>query len=97
MVVRLSSAASEDLFDGYCFYEDQADGIGVYFVESLLVDIKSLEHNAGIHPIRYGKHHQLLAKRFPFAVFYRIVESTILVDAVLDCRRSPEWITKRLR
>ena len=38
----------------------------------------------------------LLSKRFPFAVYYRIVENEILVYAVLDCRRDPAWIRKRL-
>jgi hypothetical protein len=38
----------------------------------------------------------MLAKRFPFAVYYLIENETIDVYAILDCRRDPEWIVKRL-
>jgi len=44
----------------------------------------------------YGKYHRLLSKRFPFAVYYRVEEQAVLVYAVLDCRRRPAWIRKRL-
>ena len=37
-----------------------------------------------------------VGKRFPFAVYYLIEEETIDVYAILDCRRDPEWIVKRL-
>ena len=40
--------------------------------------------------------HRLLAKRFPFAVYYRIQDKVILVYAILDCRRDPAWIRNRL-
>ncbi|MFO0913555.1 MAG: hypothetical protein U0795_11410 [Pirellulales bacterium] len=41
--------------------------------------------------------HRLLAKRFPFAVYYLISNETVEIYAILDCRRDPEWIIKRLR
>ena len=44
----------------------------------------------------YRGHYRLLSRRFPFAVFYRLRETTVLIHAVLDCRRDPAWIRKRL-
>src|SRR3989339_852216 len=41
-------------------------------------------------------HHRLLAKRFPYAVYYRVTGKLIRVHAVLDCRRNPAWIRDRL-
>jgi hypothetical protein len=38
----------------------------------------------------------MLAKRFPYAVYYEIVDDVAYVIAVLPMRRSPEWIKKRL-
>ncbi|MGB5603461.1 MAG: type II toxin-antitoxin system RelE/ParE family toxin [Gammaproteobacteria bacterium] len=94
--VRILASASQDLVDGYRFYEKQAEGVGAYFLDSLYSDIDSLIIDAGIHPIYFGIYHRLLSKRFPFAVYYRIEGQIALVYAVLDCRRKPAWIRKKL-
>lgn len=97
MKIRVLGAAGRDLIEGYRFYEKQAEGVGTYFLDSLYADIDSLVVSAGIHSLHFGKFHRLLSKRFPFAVYYRVEEQTVLVYAVLDCRRSPAWIRSRLR
>ena len=97
MKIKILSSASQDLIDGYWFYEKQAEGLGTYFLDSLFSDIDSLIINAGIHPLHFGKYHRMLSKRFPFAVYYRVENKTALVYGVLDCRRSPAWIKKKLK
>jgi plasmid stabilization system protein ParE len=96
MKIRILASASRDLIDGYRFYEMQAEGVGAYFLDSLYSDIDSLIISAGMHSVHFGKYHRLLSKRFPFAVYYRVEEQTVLVHAVLDCRRRPAWIRKKL-
>ena len=96
MKIRILSAASRDLVDGYHFYEKQAPGVGAYFLDTLYADIDSLVVNAGIHPLYFGRYHRLLSKRFPFAVYYRVEDQTATVYAVLDCRRSPAWVRRRM-
>ncbi|MGQ0657932.1 MAG: type II toxin-antitoxin system RelE/ParE family toxin [Chromatiales bacterium] len=96
MKIQILASASQDLIDGYRFYEKQAEGLGSYFLDTLFSDIDSLVINAGIHPVHFGKYHRLLSKRFPFAVYYRIEDQTARVYAVLDCRRNPAWIRKKL-
>ena len=97
MKIKILSSASQDLIDGYWFYEKQAERLGTYFLDSLFSDIDSLIINAGIHPLHFGKYHRMLSKRFPFAVYYRVENKTALVHGVLDCRRSPAWIKKKLK
>lgn len=96
MKIRILGSASQDLVDGYSFYEKQAAGVGAYFLDSLYSDIDSLTVSAGIHSVHFGHYHRLLSKRFPFAVYYRVENQTALVYAVLDCRRNPAWIRKKL-
>jgi plasmid stabilization system protein ParE len=88
MRVLVLEEATTDLADGYRFYERQADGLGEYFLDSLWSDIQSLRLSGGIHPIHNG-YHRLLAKRFPYAVYYRVEDGVALVRAILDCRRDP--------
>ena len=97
MKIKILESAKEDLKEGFNFYELQERGVGSYFLESIFSDIESLKLFAGIHSIHFGKYHRLLSKRFPFAIYYRIEENEVRVYAVLDCRRDPAWIRKRLK
>ena len=95
MRVRILDPAERDLENGYRFYEKQSPGLGSYFLDSLYSDIDSLAYFGGIHSVVFT-FHRLLSKRFPFGVYYEIVEDIVLVTAVLDCRRNPNWIRERL-
>ena len=96
MRIRILKSAKRDLTSGFRFYESRQSGLGFYFLETLYSDIDSLLLFAGIHSVHFGKYHRLLSKRFPFAVYYRIVKDEIRISAVVDCRRNPAWIRKRL-
>ncbi len=86
--VEVLAFAYEDLFAAKQFYERQADNLGKYFLNSLLTDIESLSFFAGIHQKKYG-FYRMLAKRFPYAVYYDIEDNTAIVYAVLDLRSNP--------
>ena len=96
MKIRILEAARKDLLEGYYFYENQSAGIGTYFLESLYSDIGSLVDHSGVHPVYFVEYHRLLSAKFPFAIYYKVMEDTVLVFAVLDCRREPAWIRSKL-
>ncbi len=95
MRIEILDEAEKDLIDGFSFYERQSKGLGDYFLDSVFSDIESLHLYGGIHALHFG-YHRLLAKRFPFAVYYRIQNEVVRVYAILDCRRDPAWIRDRL-
>ena len=64
MKIKILTSAVEDLHSGRLFYENQGEGIGEYFFDSLFSDIDSLVLYAGIHQKVFG-YHRLLSKRFP--------------------------------
>lgn len=96
MRIEILEDAKEDLIEGYHFYEGQTPGLGSYFLDTLSSDIESLILYAGIHRIVYASY-RCLASRFPFAIYYRVETDVIRVRAILDCRRNPTWILRRLR
>ena len=96
MHVKLSILAERDLEDGFAFYESQQRGLGDYFLDSLYADIDSLVVYAGIHRIVFGSH-RLLAKTFPYAIYYDVVGDEARVWAVADCRRNPKWISSQIK
>ena len=94
--VRISDEALADLNDGYWFYEAQETGLGDYFTACLRADIEGLKVSAGIHSIVYRDYHRLLSRIFPHGIFYTLDDAGVVVWAVADLRRDPEWIRDHL-
>jgi len=95
MTIKILSSAVEDLHDARLFYELQGKGLGDYFFDALFSDIDSLVLYAGVHP-RICGFYRLLSKRFPYAVYYKMEEETVVVCRVLDLRRNPSRIQQSL-
>ena len=88
--------ASEDINDGVSFYEEKEEWLGDYFFDSIISDLESLRIYAGIHSKHFTSH-RMMSKRFPFAIYYDLLQETAVVVAVLDMRRKPSWIRKKLK
>lgn len=88
--------AINDLKDGQAFYNQREVGVGDYFWDSLISDIESLIIYAGIHLKQYG-FYRMLAKRFPYAIYYELKDNIAYVVAILPMHRDLEWIKKRLK
>ena len=93
--VVIMREAVDDLNDGKAFYDRREPGVGDYFWDSLFADIESLLIYAGIHREAHGLY-RMLARRFPYAIYYEMADQVAYVVAVLPMHRSPEWIEKKL-
>ena len=96
MRIRILESALEDLDRGRLFYEKQAEGLGVYFLDGLFAEIDSLTLYAGIHRQVYG-YCRCVARRFPYAIYYKVEDGAVIaVWRVLDLRQSPAKIRRAL-
>jgi hypothetical protein len=93
--IQVLDEAEDDLQDGREFSNRQEPAVGDYFAAALAADLDSLVLFAGIHPLETG-FHRALSKRFPFGIYYLIEDSIIRIYAVLDLRRDPAWIRRKL-
>ncbi len=94
--VYILKESVDDLNEGEAFYDLQELGVGAYFWDCIIADIDSLIIYAGIHRKKLG-FFQMPAKRFPYAIYYEVVEDIAYVAAILPMRRDPAWILKQLR
>ena len=62
MKVRVLRSALDDLASGREFYNQQQEGVGDYFFDSLVFEIDSLVLYAGIHRVQFGFHRQLVRR-----------------------------------
>lgn len=93
-VVVLEEAA-RDIEAGIDFYEAAEPGVGAYFRDTIVAEIRRLAHHFGEHAIHFG-FHRALSARFPYAIYYRDDESIRTIVAVLDLRRNPRWVRGEL-
>lgn len=96
MTVRILPSAFSDLAHSRDFYREQDEWLGDYFLDSLFSDIDSLALFGGIHCVVYD-FYRSLSKRFPYAIYYRVIDREVLVFRVLDCRRDPKQIRSELQ
>ena len=94
--VRISEEALRDLGEGFLFYEAQEAGLGDYFSACLRADIEGLKISAGVHRIVYQDYHRLLSKIFPYGIFYTLEGSQVVVWAIIDLRKDPDFIRRYL-
>jgi hypothetical protein len=96
MRIRFVGQTKIDLVEGYDFYEKQEHGLGDYFLSCIYSDFEALKIYASIQQKSHEKFQRLLSKRFPFAIYYKVENEEIFVVTILDCRKNPRWIQKRL-
>jgi len=96
MKLRVLPSAIGDLSAGRTFYAQHGEGVGDYFLDSLSADIDSLAVYAGAHMQLWG-FHRMLARHFPFAVYYKVEGDVCTIWRVLDCRQSPRRVRGALR
>lgn len=97
MKIRVLRSARETVADGVIFYERQEAGLGAYFLNSILSDLRSLRIYAGIHQKFYGSYFRMVCTRFPYSIYYKKESSSVDVYAILDDRRDPDRTDKTLR
>lgn len=93
--IHISSDAESDLDNGRIFYNNQQQGIGDYFWDTLISDIESLIISGGVHSKKYD-FFRMSSKRFPYSIYYDVLDGEIYVLAVLPEKRNPSWIYKKL-
>lgn len=95
MKVEVHASAEWELVKAATFFEEQSPALAVRFLDCLQADINRLESLAGIHEQVYG-HHRILSQKFQFAIYYVIEGDIARVKAIIDCRRDPDFVKRRL-
>jgi plasmid stabilization system protein ParE len=96
MRIKISAGAERDIADGCDFYDDIDPSIATHFYDSISADIDSLVLYAGVHAKANGWHYTF-ASRFPFVIWYGLIDDLVTVYAVLDGRRDPNHNSKALK
>ena len=82
-------AAAADVEDAYRWYEDQRAGLGEEFLAAVSNVIESLGTFPESFPVVHRQTRRVNLRRFPYSLFYRIIDDQVIVVACMHGRRHP--------
>ena len=85
-----------DIHDSFTWYEGHRSGLGNDFILSLEATLENIRRNPERFPNSVENTKKALVFRFPFVIIYQILESKILVIAVLHSSRNPQNYKERI-
>lgn len=89
-------AASADVEDAYRWYEAQQIGLGEEFLAAVGSLLESVATNPQQFPVVHRHTRRALFRRFPYGLYYRVVDDQVVVVACMHARRDPQrWQSRR--
>lgn len=82
-IVTIRPRAKVDLNQAHDWYEKRCPGLGSEFLSDLAEAFQRLEANPEHFPLYYRDFRRVLARRFPYKIFFRISGSSLIVFRVL--------------
>lgn len=92
----IAPEAERDISEAYGWYEGRRAGLGEEFLGSLDACIETIRRQPGMYPLVYEGYRRALLRRFPYAVFYEHVATTIYIYSVFHTSRDPDKWRQRL-
>lgn len=95
MKIVFLQPAQAELDDAVAWHEEQVVGLGYEFLDEIDQSLRLIASYPHLQPFVDKKVRRCLVNRFPYGVFYGVVESTVIVVAVAHLRRKPAYWKNR--
>jgi len=95
MELILRPAAAADVEEAFSWYNQQRLGLGGEFLDAVDAGLREIAANPLRQAVVFRDTRRFLLKRFPYAVFYRVYPTAVVVVACMHGRRNP--LRSRLR
>ena len=95
MRCEFAQAAREEFLDTIEYYELQQAGLGITFSEQVRATIERvMEFPDGWTPLD-NTFHRCLVKQFPYALIYTVENQVLIIAAVMNLHRKPDYWRNR--
>ncbi len=96
MRLFLRPAVERDLDEAADWYEERRPGLREAFLEIVEETLDSIEDNPHLYPVLHLDIRRATLERFPYGVYYALIEGDIHVIAVVhDARHPSVWRRRR--
>ncbi len=96
-IFRFLPQARKELLDEISYYGSVQEGLGVRFDKAVAEAVRRAVENPAHGASRSMSTRRLLVKGFPFSIIYRASDREVLIVAIADSRRKPEYWAGRLK
>jgi plasmid stabilization system protein ParE len=79
-----------EISEAYRWYENQQSGLGDEFLDRISETLDRICQMPESYAVVYRDVRRAVVQRFPYAVYYRIVSSRVVVTAIFHGRRNPK-------
>lgn len=93
--ILFRSEARLDALEAHQWYETQRPGLGNDFKSELTRAFTNIGENPSAWSIVHRQTRRYLLHRFPYAVFYRVYDSTIVSVGIIYTSRNPSLWKRR--
>lgn len=94
--VRFAPEAADDVTAGFRWYEEQRPGLGSQFLDCVLACLERVRRSPELHARVQGEFRRAFVRRFPYAVFYELIDQTVTVYGIVHIARDPAKWQSRL-
>ena len=95
-IVRFLPDALSDLRRHSRWYEKKRRGLASRFEEAVREQTKLLEATPRVYKIFHRDIHRCSVPRFPYEIYFRIIDELVVVLAVHGVRQDPDVLKERL-
>jgi len=95
IIVRAEAEA--ELSEAYDWYNVRMVGLGDQFFMSVDATIQAISRNPNQFPEIYKTIRRALIHRFPYAIFFVVEESQIIILAIFHAKRNPKQWKERFK
>ena len=90
-------AASQDFIEGKNYYEELSPGTGGQRFENAFKEaIRQIRDGLVTHAVAFERFHRVNLRKFPYALYYRLVGEKAVIVAVLYSRWDPKRTQRAL-
>lgn len=98
LTLKITSKAQNDVIKAYEWYENQATGLGLEFIERVNFRMSQIARDPDHFQIVFAKSvKRALVGRFPYAIYFVEKDSSLIVYGVFHQRADPNRWKKRRR
>ena len=93
--INFHPEADSEMMDSAVYYESQQKDLGKRFLSTVQDSLNHIQINPKLYPVVHLDVRRCLTKIFPFGVMFRIQPNQIVIMAVMNLHRDPDYWKNR--
>jgi plasmid stabilization system protein ParE len=88
--LSIRKEAEADIAEAYQYYESCRENLGSEFILCIEESISRIENNPRQYKTIYKNVHRALVRKFPYGIYYVLINEQIVILGVLHARKNPK-------